>query len=400
MAGPGGEIDLIASTVYVGFHGDRPYLEGQPLHAAGGVIRLVESAVYGGATADTIGAPLEGMAYYASLGGTFAADDFSWVSPVDDQESSTLRELFQNDSLRTEPPGLSQDLAVFYPQSITPIAPGELIDVIDDAACDDGANALRNPIDGTCITVDALGNPRVDGNDKRNIGAVQLTEAPHLSVAGVGDGTVDLNWTKPRDLGDLCGYRLTYREKGTTNDVTVDILGEDKLSYQVTGLMNGLEYEFEVEGLVGCPNTAPSGFLSNLVTATPVSSAVLDCGAAYPSLDTLWPPNHKLVPIDVLGINDPDGGPITVSIDGIFQDEPVNGRGDGNTSPDATGIGTDKASVRAERAGPGNGRVYTVFFTASNDGGAQCNGSVTVSVPKSRNRDAVNDGPLFDSTKP
>jgi hypothetical protein len=141
-------------------------------------------------------------------------------------------------------------------------------------------------------------------------------------------------------------------------------------------------------------------FPSNLVAATPISSAVLQCGAAYPSLGMLWPPNHKLVPIDVLGITDPDGGPITVSIDGIFQDEPVTGIGDGNTSPDATRIGTGTASVRAERSGRGNGRVYTVFFRAVNDGGAQCNGSVEVAVPQSRNRDAVNDGPLFDSTAP
>jgi hypothetical protein len=179
----------------------------------------------------------------------------------------------------------------------------------------------------------------------------------------------------------------------------MDILDPDTLSYQVTGLTNGLEYEFEVEGLVDCPNPDPSGFPSNLVTATPVSSAVLDCGDAYPSLDTLWPPNHKLVPIDVLGIidTDPDGGLIAVSIDGVFQDEPVNGRGDGNTRPDATGLGTGTASVRAERAGGGNGRVYTVFFTASNDAGTQCNGSVEVGVPKSREQDAVPDGLLFNS---
>jgi hypothetical protein len=105
-------------------------------------------------------------------------------------------------------------------------------------------------------------------------------------------------------------------------------------------------------------------------------------GAEVSSSDTQWPPNHRLVSIDVLGITDPVGGPITVSIDGVFQDEPVNGKGDGNTSPDAEGIGTGAASVRAERAGKGNGRVYTVFFTASNDGGSQCNGSATVGVPK------------------
>jgi hypothetical protein len=261
VAGPGGEIDLIASTVYVGFHGDSPDLEGQPLHAAGGVIRLVESAVYGGATADTVGEPLAGRAYYASLGGTFVADDFSWVSPVDDQESSTLLVLFQNNSLLTDPPGLSQDLAVFYPQSITPIAPGVLIDVIDN-----GTHELLNPIDGEPIQHDVLGNSRVDANGLRNIGAVQLNEAPHLSVAGIGDKKVDLNWTKPRDLVDLCGYSLT-----SSPGATVEIPDPDTLSYTADRLTNGIEYEFQVEGLVNCLTTStPSGFPSNIVTATPL----------------------------------------------------------------------------------------------------------------------------------
>jgi hypothetical protein len=153
----------------------------------------------------------------------------------------------------------------------TPLVPGELIDIIENADCG-AANELMNPIDGNCITEDALGNPRVDGNGTRNSGAVQLTEAPHLGVVGVGDGTVDLSWTKPFDLDGLCGYRVTYREKGTTNDMTIDILDPDTLSYQVTGLTNGLEYEFEVEGLVNCPNPDPSGFPSNLVTATPITN--------------------------------------------------------------------------------------------------------------------------------
>ena len=125
---------------------------------------------------------------------------------------------------------------------------------------------------------------------------MQLNEAPHLSVAVVGDRTVDVDWTKPRDLEGLCGYRLTYRETGTTNDSSEDILDPDRLSYQVTGLTNGVDYEFEIEGRVDCSTTpVVSGFPSNIVTATPISGAVLDCTAAVPSADTLWPPNHKLV---------------------------------------------------------------------------------------------------------
>ena len=79
----------------------------------------------------------------------------------------------------------------------------------------DGANALRNPIDNSCITLDILGNPRVDSNGTRNSGAVQLTLAPHLTVTGTGDETVDLSWTKPQSPSGstITGYELRYREK-------------------------------------------------------------------------------------------------------------------------------------------------------------------------------------------
>lgn len=279
VAGPGGEIDLIASTVYVGFHGDPPDLEGQPLHAGGGSIRLVESAVYGGATAAVIGAPLEGRAYYASLGGTFVADNFSWVSTVDDQDASALRELFQNELLRTEPPGLSQDLAVFYPQSITPVVPGELIDVIDDAG-PGGAHELINPIGGEPIQHDALGNPRVDANGRRNIGAVQLVLAPYLHLDSTGDRSATLSWNRPADppSGAITGYIVFYREVGALDWLEVPVMNPAVTGFSVSGLTNGTTYEFEVAALSDA-GTLPR---SNSVRATPYSEIAAPQVSAVP----------------------------------------------------------------------------------------------------------------------
>ena len=124
------------------------------------------------------------------------------------------------------------------------------------------------------------------------------------------------------------------------------------------------------------------------------------CVAAAPSVATLWPVNHAMVAINVLGVTDPDGDPVAISIDSIFQDEPVNGTGDGDTAPDGAGIGTPTAQVRAERAGKGNGRVYHIGFTATDSSNNTCSGTVTVSVPKSQGKNgaAVDDGALYDST--
>ncbi|UCH24380.1 MAG: hypothetical protein JSV66_10520, partial [Trueperaceae bacterium] len=125
-----------------------------------------------------------------------------------------------------------------------------------------------------------------------------------------------------------------------------------------------------------------------------------NCSEASASPSDLWPPNHKYVSVDIQGVTDPEGDPIEITIDGIYQDEAVDAPGSGDTSPDAQGVGTGTAEVRAERAGKGNGRVYHIEFTATDSGGGSCSGEVLVSVPKNQGKGgaAVDDGALYDST--
>ncbi len=97
-------------------------------------------------------------------------------------------------------------------------------------------------------------------------------------------------------------------------------------------------------------------------------------------------------------MKDPNGNAV-IEILGVAQDEPVNGLGDGDTSPDAV-IQGDTVLLRAERWGNGNGRVYTITFTASDPEG-NCTRTLKVSVPRSKKTDACSDeGALFDSTGP
>ena len=155
----------------------------------------------------------------------------------------------------------------------------------------------------------------------------------------------------------------------------------------------------------------------NFVRATTEESPVLydleisaneppDCSEAVPSIDTIWPPNHKFVPVNILGVTDPDGDDVTITIDSIFQDEPVDTVGDGNFTPDGQGTGTDTAEVRAERIGtkqvPGNGRVYHIMFTADDGNGGLCSGEVFVGVPHDQGGGVVpvDEGALYDSTLP
>jgi len=111
----------------------------------------------------------------------------------------------------------------------------------------------------------------------------------------------------------------------------------------------------------------------------PVGGLSLDCGKARAVPSQLWPPNHALVPVTIAGVIGPSNSPVTIAVTGVTQDEPVNDVGDGNTCPYAL-LTNGAVQLRAERSGKGNGRVYTISFTATSQGGA-CNGSVTVCVP-------------------
>jgi len=105
--------------------------------------------------------------------------------------------------------------------------------------------------------------------------------------------------------------------------------------------------------------------------------------------------------IAIAGVTDPDGDPVTITVTGITQDEPIDSEDSGSPCPDGAGVGTSIALIRAERAGGGDGRVYHVSFVADDGRGGQCTGTVTVCVPPSQKPSpvCVDEGPLVDSTQ-
>jgi len=109
----------------------------------------------------------------------------------------------------------------------------------------------------------------------------------------------------------------------------------------------------------------------------------------------LWPPNHKYVEIDLAQLLGP--GVLSIEIQSITQDEPVDELGDGHTVCDGNGVGTSVARIRSERSGRENGRVYEIEYSAFAGG---CTGFVRVSVPHDQSgRPAEDDGQNFDSTE-
>ena len=104
--------------------------------------------------------------------------------------------------------------------------------------------------------------------------------------------------------------------------------------------------------------------------------------------DSLWPPNHKMVTVnmtvEVSDNCDADPDIILISASSNEPDEDPLG-GDGNTTDDIQGaeIGTDddEIALRAERDGEGSGRVYTVTYMAVDSYGNSDRADATVTVP-------------------
>ena len=143
------------------------------------------------------------------------------------------------------------------------------------------------------------------------------------------------------------------------------------------------------------------------VSATPGDNQPPDCSTAYADPGCLWPPTTQMVPINILGVTDPDGDPITVTITNITSDEATatgKGAAGPKKAPDASGVGTSQAMLSAERSGRGDGRVYVISFTAADPAGFgfECMGTVQVNVPvkgSSTDCPAVDSGQKYDATK-
>jgi len=245
---------------------------------------------------------------------------------------------------------------------------------------------------GFAIAVDHVGNAYVTGST--NINGIVGSDFPGTAgspIQSTPGGAEDAFVTKLNAAGTAIVYSTYLGGSGFDGGggIAVDQAG----NAYVAGFTDG-----------GFPGTAGSliqstfgggghdAFVAKISGTVPPS-----CSSAQANPAALWSPNHQFVPIAITGVTDPSGHAVTITVTGVTQDEPVNAKGDGNTSPDAV-IQSGAASVRAERSG--NGRVYQLSFKADNGQGGVCTGAVKVSVPHSMGKGAIaiDDGQVYDST--
>ncbi len=93
---------------------------------------------------------------------------------------------------------------------------------------------------------------------------------------------------------------------------------------------------------------------------------------------TLWPPNHRMIDTTASVAASDVCSASSIVLTSVTSNEADNGVGDGNTINDIQdaepGTPDFDFKLRAERAGGGNGRIYTAVYTAT-DGSANSNSS-------------------------
>lgn len=127
----------------------------------------------------------------------------------------------------------------------------------------------------------------------------------------------------------------------------------------------------------GQGGTASDTVNVTVMDTTPPSITGLEATPA-----TLTPPNHELIPISV-GVELAPACDATAAcrIVAISSNEPDNGTGDGDTSPDWIVTSSFSAQLRAERAGSGSGRIYTLTVECTDAAGNSSTRTVAVTVP-------------------
>src|SRR5882724_10834604 len=125
--------------------------------------------------------------------------------------------------------------------------------------------------------------------------------------------------------------------------------------------------------------TDPGGLSSSATTQVTIQDTTAPLLSVSLSPNSLQPPNHKLIPITAtVSASDACSAKVTVRLDSIVSNEPDNGTGDGDQPNDIQAtdggpvpFGSDVRFflLRAERSGGGDGRIYTVTYSAADASG-------------------------------
>jgi len=220
------------------------------------------------------------------------------------------------------------------------------------------------PLGDTTVTAtarDAAGNT---GGASFTVSVVDTT-APALTVPA----------TQTLEATSAAGAAASFSASAT------DAVGVVSLAYSEA---SGSTFPIGTTTVTVTATDAAGNQSSGSFTVTVHDTTAPAIASVTPSKATLWSPNHQMVAISVDAVATDAVGVASLKIISVTSSEPDNGLGDGDTAGDIVITGPLSVNLRAERAGKGNGRTYTITVEARDAAGNASAKICTVLVPKSQ----------------
>jgi len=233
--------------------------------------------------------------------------------------------------------------------------------------CDNGAPALCT--DGTVnVTVNPVNDAPVLSDVPTDPQIVELGNSFMFTAAGTDVDNVPV---KTQTLA----FSIAASTDGTFPTGATIEPSTGAFSWIPTATQAGAAYTFDVVVSDGLVSASQSVVVNVVDTTAPAMSDLLL------SATQLWPPNHQMVDVSV-AYSATDLSPTSCSLS-VSSNEPLNGLGDGDMTPDWIIVDEHHLRLRAERSAAGNGRVYTVTADCRDSFGNATHKSASVNVPKS-----------------
>ena len=206
-------------------------------------------------------------------------------------------------------------------------------------------------------------------------------------------------------LGDLNDFQFSKPVATLKGDILIDLIdtlpANERYSYVYEGNSETLDQTL-VSKSIAARSLAYDVVHVNAEFADQASDhepqvSYICLNAAAPTLSvsatpmTLWPADHKMVTVtastDLSDNSSNNGNPAPgVSLVSVTSDEPDSGLGDGDVANDIQIVNDHTFMLRAEHAGDGKGRAYTITYQTSGSCGNVTTSSVTVTVPHDKGK--------------
>lgn len=260
--------------------------------------------------------------------------------------------------------------------------------VAGDFHLQSGSPAIDAGVDvGQGHDIEGSSVPRGTGRD---LGAYEFglpgpVVPTNLTATAVSPHEVQLAWSD--NSSDETAFRIQRKtgEGGAYADTTPATVAANTVTFNDTsGVTGSTTYFYQVraettEGVSLWADEAAATTPEADTTAPEISSLT-----ATP--DHLWPANHKMVAVTLTATatDNKDPSPVT-KILSVASSEAANGSGDGNAATDWAITGDLTLDLRAERAGNGLGRIYTITVQSTDNSGNSS--TATVLIPVGHNND-------------